>query len=200
MSSSHLDLQLKADDGVANALGIFCPAITLAIFAVISRTRGRNLDTETPFTTLAILSMVTHPANMVMTIVSRAIGSLAGFERIQSFLLRPSLCDHRKMLRIITSNDSTWDPISCQSTEPSPAIVIQRLQIGDDQFLLDDINIEVAWGSFVIISGPVGSGKSTLLRAILGKIAPAHGSIKLSTQGIAYCAQKPWLSSGNIKA
>ncbi|KAF7587664.1 hypothetical protein BBP40_006894 [Aspergillus hancockii] len=41
----------------ANALGIYSPAITLIIFAVMSVARGGNLDTETAFTTMAILSM-----------------------------------------------------------------------------------------------------------------------------------------------
>jgi hypothetical protein len=53
-----------ADMVTANALGIFSPAITLAIYAVITGIKGSSLDTETAFTTIAILGMTTHPANM----------------------------------------------------------------------------------------------------------------------------------------
>ena len=60
---------------IANALGIFSPAITLIIFAVVSGARGRNLDTGTAFTTMAILSMV-------MTVIPRAVAAFSGFERI----------------------------------------------------------------------------------------------------------------------
>jgi ABC-type bacteriocin/lantibiotic exporter with double-glycine peptidase domain len=67
------------------------------------------------------------------------------------------------------------------------------------QLILENINMEVAPESMVIISGPVGSGKSSLLRSILGEIVPAHGLMKLSTRRIAYCAQRPWLPSGSIK-
>jgi len=136
---------------------------------------------------------------MVMTIVPRAIGAFAGFDRIQTFLLRPSLHDHRGILPKATSNNSSWDPTTGQLTRPSPAILIQGLPIGERQPILKNINIEVAPASIIVISGPVGSGKSTLLRAILGEITPAHGSIKLSTRRIAYCAQIPWLPSGNLK-
>jgi ABC-type bacteriocin/lantibiotic exporter with double-glycine peptidase domain len=131
---------------------------------------------------MAILSMVTHPANMVMTIVPRAMAAFSGFERIQAFLLRESLHDQRGTL----PKDST-------------AIQIRQLRIGYKPLILEHIDIEVATGSLAIISGPTGSGKSTLLRAMLGEAAPVQGSISLSTRQIAYCAQKPWLPSGTIK-
>jgi ATP-binding cassette subfamily C (CFTR/MRP) protein 1 len=143
--------------------------------------------------------MVTHPANMVMTIVPRAVGSFSGFERIQSFLLRPSLRDNRGTLPRTTLNKMSWDPATGLLTRPSPIIQIRELSIGDQQLILENINIELAAESFTIISGPTGSGKSSLLRTILGEIAPAHGTISLSTREIAYCAQKPWLPNGTIK-
>ncbi|TVY57487.1 ABC transporter FUM19 [Lachnellula cervina] len=176
----------------ANALGLFSPSITLVVFAVISGARGQNLNTETAFTTMAILTMVTHPANMVMTIIPRAVASFAGFDRIQSFLLRPSLRASRGTLPKVSSNQ---DPVA----KPSPAILIQQLGVGGKQLILEDINLEVPAGSMTIISGPTGSGKSTLLRAMLGEVVPTEGTIRLSTQRIGYCAQRPWLPSGNIK-
>lgn len=79
---------------------------------------------------MAILSMVTHPANMVMTIVPRAVASLAGFDRIQAFLLRPSLYDYRgKLLNTSNSDDYSWDPATSHLTEPNPAILVHQLQI-----------------------------------------------------------------------
>ncbi|KAJ8063871.1 hypothetical protein OCU04_007725 [Sclerotinia nivalis] len=176
----------------ANALGIFSPTITLAIFALVSQAHGVNLDTETAFTTMAILSMVTHPANMVMTIVPRAVAAFAGFERIQSFLLRPSLQDSRSILPRPGRGDLA-------STEPSLAIQIRQLRIGHKQIILDDINIQMHAKSFIIISGSTGSGKTTLLRTIIGEVVPSGGSIALTTRKIAYCAQRPWLPSGTIK-
>lgn len=184
---------------IANALGIFSPAITMVIFAVISVTRGGSLDTETAFTTMAILSMVTHPANMVMTIVPRAVAAFAGFERIRNFLLQQSPQAYRGTLAKGTSNTMLWDPTTGHLVNPGPAIEIRQLAIGYKHLLLENINIDVASGSLVIISGPTGSGKSTLLRAMLGEIVPAHGSVSLSTKQIAYCAQRPWLPNKTIK-
>jgi ABC-type multidrug transport system fused ATPase/permease subunit len=136
---------------------------------------------------------------MVMTIVPRVVASFAGFDRIQTFLLQPHLHDHRGSLPKTTSNNLSSDRMSGQLTKPSPAILIQQLAVGEKQLILGNVDMEVASGSILIISGPVGSGKSTLLRAILGETVPSEGSIKLSTRRIAYYAQKPWLPSGTIK-
>ncbi|KUJ08206.1 putative ABC transporter [Mollisia scopiformis] len=182
VAASKLRWMMVYYNASANALGIFSPAITLAIFAVIAAFHGQNLDAETAFPTIAILSMVTHPANMVMTIVPRAIGTLASFDRIQTFLLRQSLLDHRVAL-----------------AKGGPAIQIEDLRIGEILPVLENVNLEVTPGSLTIISGPVGSGKSTLLRAILGEVTPSHGSIKVTTKRIGYCAQIPWLPSGSIR-
>ncbi|TVY93597.1 ABC transporter [Lachnellula willkommii] len=199
-ASAMIDLSLlQADYAVANALGLFSPSITLVVFAVISGARGQNLDTETAFTTVAILTMVTHPANMVMTIVPRAVASFAGFDRIQSFLLRPSLRASRGTLPKASSNQFSQGPASGELAKPSTAILIQQLGVGGKQLILEDINLEVPAGSMTIISGPTGSGKSTLLRAMLGEVVSVQGTIQLSTRRIGYCAQRPWLPSGNIK-
>ncbi len=44
---------------------------------------------------------------------------------------------------------------------------------------LDDINLAIAQGEFVVISGPSGSGKTTLLNIIGGLDIPSHGEIVL---------------------
>ncbi|KAI0814233.1 putative ABC transporter [Xylaria sp. FL0064] len=183
----------------ANALGIFSPAITLVLFALLSAARGHNLDAETAFSTITLLGLITHPANMVMTIVPRAVGAFTGLKRIQAFLLQPSLHDSRGTLTSSNLNNASGDGASGRLSEVHPAIQIRQLNVGHRQPILEDVDIEMAAGSFTIISGPTGSGKSTLLRAILGEVVPARGSISLSTRRIAYCSQRPWLPNGTIR-
>ncbi|KAI1271579.1 putative ABC transporter [Xylaria sp. FL0933] len=183
----------------ANALGIFSPAITLVLFALLSAARGHKLDAETAFSTITLLGLITHPANMVMTIVPRAVGAFTGLKRIQAFLLQPSLHDSRGTIASSTLNKASGDLTSGRLAEAHPAIQIRQLNIGNTQTILEDVNIEIAAGSLTIISGSTGSGKSTLIRAILGEVVPAHGSISLSTRRIAYCSQRPWLPNGTIR-
>ncbi|KAK9424055.1 putative ABC transporter [Seiridium unicorne] len=176
----------------ANALGLFSPAITLVIFAVISAAKGRAMDTATAFTTVAILGMVTHPANMVMTMIPRVVAALSGFERIQAFLLRAPLEANRSL------PDATSPP-SGPLAIPGLAVQLSKIRIGYPQVLLDNVNINAATGKLTIVSGPTGSGKSTLLRVILGEAIPAHGKVSLSSRQVAYCAQRPWLPNGTIR-
>lgn len=158
--------------------------------------QGSKLDVETAFTTIAILAMVTHPANMVMTIVPRAVAAFAGFDRIQSFLCQKSLADYRGRL---SSSQPLHLETSGQSEIPANAILMQNLKIGERHPILDNVNLAISSGSITIVTGSVGSGKSTLLRALLGEITPMYGSIDLSTRNIAYCSQKPWIPRGTIK-
>ena len=48
-----------------------------------------------------------------------------------------------------------------------------------DQFVLQDIDLEVRPGDFVAITGPSGSGKTTLLKILLGLHRPSSGTIDL---------------------
>ena len=47
--------------------------------------------------------------------------------------------------------------------------------------MLEDIDLELAAGSFVALVGPSGCGKSTLLRFISGLARPTQGAIEIGT-------------------
>jgi ABC-type multidrug transport system fused ATPase/permease subunit len=176
---------------IANALGIFSPILTFVIFVMYANLRGSTLDAETAFTTTALLGLVTHPANMIMTIVPRAIGSLAAFGRIQDYLVRPGRADERRLFKTDTKDNESpsaicFEDVTVQSHSSSrPA--------------LQTINFTMNKGSIVICAGAVGSGKTVLAQCILGEIPTSSGAISVSTKRIAYCEQSPWLWSGTLK-
>jgi len=60
----------------------------------------------------------------------------------------------------------------------APAIVIEHLtkRFGDNT-AVDDVNISVPQGSFLVLVGPSGCGKSTLLRMLAGLEPPTEGQI-----------------------
>lgn len=57
----------------------------------------------------------------------------------------------------------------------------KKLVIGYDKPLLAPINITIAYGEKIVITGANGVGKSTFLKTILGLIKPISGSIKLAS-------------------
>jgi ATP-binding cassette subfamily B protein len=76
---------------------------------------------------------------------------------------------------------------------------------------IEDINLRLKRGSFVVITGRIGSGKTTLLRALLGLLPKQRGEIRWNGQIVedaagffvpprsAYTAQVPLLFSESIK-
>ncbi|KAF5984310.1 ABC transporter [Fusarium coicis] len=182
---------MVAYNASANALGIFSPILTFIIFVMYANLRGSTLDAETAFTTTALLGLVTHPANMIMTIVPRAIGSLAAFGRIQDYLVRPGRADERRLSKPETKYDESslaicFEDVTVQSPSSSRPV-------------LENISFDVNKGAIIICAGAVGSGKTVLAQCILGEIPTSSGTISVSTKRIAYCEQSPWLPSGTLK-
>lgn len=185
----------------ANALGLFSPAITLVLFAMVSVLRGGRLDTETAFTTMAILGLVTHPANMVMTMVPRLVAASAVFDRIQAYLIHPDLTPTPAAPVRLADGDILASANDNRDASLEAVIRMQHVQIGRSKVILKDINLDITSGSFNVVSGATGSGKSMLLRAILGEVPAPQGTIRISprSRSMAYCSQKPWLPSGTVK-
>ena len=64
--------------------------------------------------------------------------------------------------------------------------VSKTYKIGENEFkALDNIDLEINKGEFVVILGPSGAGKSTLLNLIGGMDTPTSGSIKIDGEEIS---------------
>ncbi|KAE9376652.1 ABC transporter [Stipitochalara longipes BDJ] len=198
--SKKLRWMMVAYNASANALGIFAPPVTIVIFAIFSRMRGHvKLDASVAFTTIALMTFISHPANMLMTIYPRAVACMANFERIQRFLLESSREDNRSDLKsasLEVATSGSENDTSCY------ALVANKISVqypSSSQPILQDINFQVKAGTFWIFSGRVGSGKTTLAEAILGEVPLSSGALALSTRRIGFCPQTPWLPSSSVK-
>ena len=57
-------------------------------------------------------------------------------------------------------------------------IAIENLWLSyGDKSVLEDINLDIFRGDFLLVSGPNGGGKTSLLRTILGLQKPTQGAI-----------------------
>ena len=52
-------------------------------------------------------------------------------------------------------------------------------RFADGTLGIEDINLKIPQGSFVVIAGPNGSGKTTLLRHLNGLLLPTSGTVRL---------------------
>lgn len=123
----------------ANALGVFSPALTVALFAIVSHVRDVPLDTAVLFTTVAALSIVTHPANMIMTIYPRIVSVAASFERFQEFLLASPLEDTRQV-------DEEDVRVGTQSGT-AVSLIDVTVNGNNAQPILTNINLKLPYGS-----------------------------------------------------
>lgn len=76
-------------------------------------------------------------------------------------------------------------------------IDISRLSVcRDHRLILDDINLKIHRGDFIIVTGPNGGGKTTLLRVILGLMHPSQGTVWVRRGvTIGYLPQKNMIDS-----
>ena len=64
--------------------------------------------------------------------------------------------------------------------------VSKTYKVGENEFkALDNIDLELNKGEFIVILGPSGAGKSTLLNLIGGMDTPTEGSIKIDGEEIS---------------
>ncbi|KAJ5745130.1 lipid A export ATP-binding/permease protein msbA [Penicillium odoratum] len=176
---------LVAYNASANALGIFAPVITLILYATSSY-NGGSMQASEVFSSLALLAMVTHPANMVMTLVPRAVAVMANFGRVQSYLTKPSIKDSRQH----TVEHDTHCFTSVDNVTIKPASMPLPI--------LQNVSFDIGRGELLLCVGAVGSGKTTLAMALLGEAHKTTGTIRVPSKQIAYCAQEPWLPSATI--
>lgn len=167
----------------------------MILYGVLSQSHHSTIDAETAFTTIAVLSMVIHPANMIMTIIPRVVATFASFERLQNYLLEAPRQDQRVVLE-----DKPERLLPHGNT--AAAISLEEVTVEADKTsapALDRVTLEVERSSLVICAGPTGAGKTVLAKAILGEVAISHGTIKTASRRIGYCDQTPWLPNGSIR-
>jgi ATP-binding cassette subfamily C (CFTR/MRP) protein 1 len=180
----------------------------LIFYAVDAHLRGKDsLDPTKAFTSIAIITLVTSPANYLLAVFPQ-FGSVYGCaSRIQKYLLEPSRDDQRILLEGVSGSQEDGqareNSVSGEPTmDSSMAVIIDdvvlRPAVAAD-ICLDQVSVQMKKGSLNVICGAVGTGKTTLARAILGDVTPDSGSISISTKRIGYCAQKPWLINASIK-
>lgn len=167
----------------------------MMLYGALSYSKHSTIDAETAFTTIAVLSMVIHPANMIMTIIPRIVACFASFERIQTYLLEAPRCDQR-----VDLPDTSRLP-ACPS-HATVAVCLEEVTVQADktsELALDRVNMEIARSTIVVCTGPTGSGKTVLAKVLLGEVAPSQGTIKIALKRIGYCDQTPWLPNGTIR-
>lgn len=106
---------------------------------------------------------------------------------------------------------ATMDPI--EHIEPFESLSVRDLSYHyrDSQNGIEGVDLDIALGEFVVVTGRIGSGKTTLLRTVLGLLPAESGSIRwngelveepsaiLIPPRVAYTPQVPRLFSMSLE-
>ncbi|KAJ4994634.1 ABC transporter [Colletotrichum sp. SAR 10_66] len=170
-----------------------------------------TLDTQTVFSSLSFLVLLTNPLSQIFQALPEIISGLACIGRIQAFLECETRHDFRRVLGDrgydlkpeSLSQTTAADPEKSEkSIRPDFAVESDsvsseaKLESEDSAFLVRDgnfgweadtlalqnVNVRIAKSSLTMVVGPVGSGKSTLCKVLLGEIPVSEGSVVLGTR------------------
>lgn len=183
-------------DRIAMNTATIAPLATFATFVIISKTTGQPLNTESAYTSLSLIYLLSNPMVVVFRTIPFVSAALACFSRIQNYLLSEGCTDYRLPL-------SERDHHPSQDDERGDTLVaITGASFGwvpGKPDILNNITVNIRRSHFTFIVGPVGSGKSTLIRAILGEVPLRAGSIHADPGNIAFVGQEPWIQNLTIR-
>lgn len=154
------------------------------------------------FTSIAIIALVTTPANTLFGVMPEAASIMASFERIQQHLLTPPLHDKREISMPESNGDGVMLVPGPHRSSSVAAVEFHNATIRPASAadpVLHSINTKCNKGDIVVVAGAVGVGKTTLAKAVLGDLPQDSGAIYMDSWALAYCSQTPWLTNGTIK-
>jgi ATP-binding cassette subfamily C (CFTR/MRP) protein 1 len=186
------------------------PFACFVIFSIQASAEGSSgLSPSKAFSSLAIISLLTAPAEDFLLSLPSIAMSAGCLERIQSFLLSDSVA--KRMMTTHTPEDTSSitelsGAVELQELNGKPLdglmVMLENASIGPSSsapVLLRNIDLQISKGSLTMVIGIVGSGKSTLLKAIIGELGCAEGSITNNARDMAYCSQTAWLQNTTVK-
>lgn len=198
-----------------NMSDIFAPGAAFAIFVIVATVNGQVLDVPSAFTALSLITLLVAPIRQIVFAVPPLIAAVGCFDRIETFLAKPTVRDHRILLPSSQNRSSNVyrNPPSPRNADIELATIIPR---PDMEAPIRTVNLALAWsegatpvindvsltfesGQLTMIVGPVGCGKSSLLRGLLGETPSSKGIVYIDKSQAAFVDQTPWIQNTTVK-
>ena len=165
------------------------------------------------FTSLSLFALLSRPLTNTVLALPFVAGSLASFGRMQAYLNIAPREDYRTITSPGSNAKSSGTSVVIKSskdielTDRSARTKNETIVLLQGQFRWSDTedrgikipHLQIRRNTFTIILGPVGSGKSTILKCLLGELPGFEGNVDISSLGVAYCDQLPWLPNGTVR-
>lgn len=209
--SSRFRAVLSASLTISIMSQVVIPFATLASHVLIQGQAPMRLDTTTAFTTLALVALLANPIKDIARAAPEVASAAGCLQRIQQYICTQDLGSMETGSSGRTSGDFKDIQNNLQLVS-IPATHFRNkngslLKVTNASFglwsmakpILDGINLEIAPGTWTVLTGPIGCGKSTLLLALVNELRILKGSVENRlSMGSGYCAQDPWLPNLSI--
>ncbi|CAG8641115.1 2327_t:CDS:2, partial [Scutellospora calospora] len=182
--------------------------VTILSFFFYTKVQGNELTASIAFTSLVIFNELRFALNILPELFMEALQALISLNRIEKFLDEdeidiPSEVNHSPITSISFENATvSWNKIK---------------ENNNDEFTMQDLDLEFPVGELSIICGPTGSGKTLLIMSLLGEANICSGKINsphyftcptnkninesnwILPNCTAYVAQQAWLQNASIR-
>ncbi|KAJ5096035.1 hypothetical protein NUU61_005391 [Penicillium alfredii] len=181
-------------------------AVALTVYALIHG----GLSASVAFTAMAVFGSLEMSLAILPELFSFALEAKVSAERIDEYLASPDK----------VANTLPADHIAFENASVTwPVNRSEYVEVDEDTFILQDLNLSFPPKGLSVISGRTGSGKSLLLASVLGECEVLSGTVKVPVpppisdrydhlatsanwtidSAIAYVAQIPWIENAAIK-
>ncbi|TLD08634.1 uncharacterized protein PgNI_06761 [Pyricularia grisea] len=163
---------------------------------------SNSLSSQTAFTTLSYLTIITQPLVVFIQVLPLILASFVCAQRIVRFLSQPRHRDSRHMLEPCSRDASSCEEHSVHSPKVEIAASVRNMSLtwaSCSEPILRNISLDFPASTLVAVMGPVGCGKTSLLQALLGEVPTTSGMVTVNARRVAYCSQRPFLFRGTIR-
>lgn len=177
---------------ISTLLPIINMIVTFGLYTIVMK---KPLTPSIAFTSISLFDILRSQFRWLSFVAQMVLNAWVSFERVDKFL----------------HGEEELDAPSAKSTAPGqfyspPSFTNATLSWcapgtnGDNNFRLQNLNVQCIEGGLNVIAGPVGSGKSSFLLGLLGEMRLLRGEVNLYRQsGISYCSQTPWLQCDTVR-
>ncbi len=179
-------------------------ATSLAVYALLNG----SLTPSVAFTAIGVFANLEVTLAVIPELTTDLIDAFISVERIERYLNSPEISVNTNNAPNISFDNAT---IAWPSDEEK--------EVGDQRYVLRNLNISFPEKELSVVSGKTGTGKSLLLAAILGEVDVLSGKIHVPLppvthdrrdhlankdnwiipSSIAFVAQIPWIENATIK-
>jgi ATP-binding cassette subfamily C (CFTR/MRP) protein 1 len=199
----------------------FTPFVTFALFVLLEKSSGRELNTSMAFATLSLIGLLANPINTLLRTIPMLTSALACFSRIQAFLDSESRQAHVLELSVVSGLNKVQGPaipeighhsdlgmelqdLSLMHQRSSNPLILDVRNASfawglDGQPIVNDVTFSVMRGDFLFIIGPVGCGKSSLLKGLLSETPSSKGFVYSGAKDVSFVDQTPWIQNITIR-